>query len=109
MREGIGLLALYLRDLRYAFEVEPEQPAPQPHTDGREAAQRDVERRAQYLLVDRLRERCGQAKDVAPLLAPRGGIYLRRVIQPQPLLLLLRGHDLCEELVHLLKVGHVLI
>ena len=109
VREGVGLLALYLRDLRYALEVEPEQPAPQPHADGREAAQRDVERRAQHLLVDRFRECCGQAEDVAPFLAPRGGVYLCCVIQPQPLLLLLRGHDLCEELVHILKVRHILI
>ena len=109
VRKGIGLLALYLRHLRHALEVEPEQPAPQPHADGREAAQRDVERRAQHLLVDRFRECCGQAKDIAPLLAPRGGVYLCCVIQPQPLLLLLRGHDLCEELVHILKVRHVLI
>ena len=109
VRKGIGLLALYLRHLRHTLEVEPEQPAPQPHADGREAAQRDVERRAQHLLVDRLRERCGQAEDVAPFLAPRGGVYLRCVIEPQPLLLLLRGHDLCEELVHILKVRHVLI
>ena len=95
--QRVAALLPDFRCLAQLLQIVPEQPPPQPDTDGGKPSHGHIQRRLQHLPVYLLPQGHRKPEHIAPALPQGGGVDFRRVVQAHPPQLPLPGKVTAQE------------